>query len=209
LKFLFEFKLQLGFSPLAQSSPPGWLNPTSSGLGRSNRPSLAPLFHPSLPQVALANPNSRRRRPAFLPASGELCHRHLGQTLRLSVLYPLLQLDSSAASSQRRSVAGSRLGSAGSGCLRAQCLPSPLLVLVVRHRGGRGACACRWKHPRSGAPGAAAVKTSPGSPWPAAQALPCHAVQACAWASGECVPFLLFLSPLFSGHGYWPNGHNQ
>jgi hypothetical protein len=69
LKFLFEFKLQLGFSPLAQSSPPGWLNPTGSGLGRSNRPSPAPLSHPSLPRVALANPNRRRHRPTFLPAS--------------------------------------------------------------------------------------------------------------------------------------------
>jgi hypothetical protein len=141
LKFLFEFKLQLGFSPLTQSSPPGWLNPTGSGLGRSNQPSPAPLSHPSLPRVALANPNRHR-----------------------NILYPLLQLDSSAASSPRRSVAGSRLGSAGSGRLQAQCLTGPLLVLAVQHRGGRGVCARRWKHPRSGAPGAAAVKTSPGSP---------------------------------------------
>jgi hypothetical protein len=39
------------------------------------------------------------------------------------------------------------------------------------------------------------VKTSPGSPWPATRALPRHAVQACAWASGECVASS---SPTFS-----------
>jgi hypothetical protein len=31
--------------------------------------------------------------------------------------------------------------------------------------------------PRCGAPGACLVKTSPGSLWLAAQALPCHAIQ--------------------------------
>jgi hypothetical protein len=114
--------LQLGFSPLAQSSPPGWLTPTGSGLGRSNWPSPTPLSHPSLPRDALANPNHRFHRPTFLPASGELRHHHLGQMLCPSVLYPFLQLDSSDASSSRRSVAGSCSGSTGSDRLRARCL---------------------------------------------------------------------------------------
>jgi hypothetical protein len=38
----------VGLGPLAQLSPPGWLSKTGSGLGRSNRPSQAPLPHPSL-----------------------------------------------------------------------------------------------------------------------------------------------------------------
>jgi hypothetical protein len=45
--------------------------------------------------------------------------------------------------------------------------------------------------PRCGAPGACLVKTSPGSLWLAAQALPCHAIQTSTWAIGE---YLLLLS---------------
>jgi hypothetical protein len=76
----------------------------------------------------------------FLPASGELHHRHLGQTLRLSVLYPLLQMDSTGASSPRRSVAGFPSGSADSGRLRARCLAefSPGTCYAIL--GGRGVC---------------------------------------------------------------------
>jgi hypothetical protein len=74
------------------------------------------------------------------------------------------------------------------------------VVMVCVHAGGSTEC---------GAPGGATVKSSLGSLWPAAWALPRHAVQICAWANGERVPIFLFSSPLFSGHGYWPSGHDQ
>jgi hypothetical protein len=79
-------------------------------------------------------------------------------------------------------------------------------------------CAClRWSRcvciadgsAECGAPGGATVKTSPGSPWPAARALPRHAIQACAWASGELAAILLFPSSLFYNYGYWPSGHDS
>jgi hypothetical protein len=47
--------------------------------------------------------------------------------------------------------------------------------------------------------GGAVVKSSPGSLWPAARALPRHAVQTYAWAYGERVLLLLPLSSLL-----WP-----
>jgi hypothetical protein len=47
-------------------------------------------------------------------------------------------------------------------------------------------CARRWKRQGAVLP-VCLVKTSPGSPWLATRALPRHAIQACAWASGECV----------------------
>jgi hypothetical protein len=48
--------------------------------------------------------------------------------------------------------------------------------------------------PRCGAPDACLVKTSPGSLWLAAQALPCHAIQTSTWAIGEHL--LLLSNPL-------------
>jgi hypothetical protein len=42
------------------------------------------------------------------------------------------------------------------------------------------------------------VKTTPGSLWLAAQALPCHATQTSTWAIGE---FLLLISILY--FSYW------
>jgi hypothetical protein len=51
------------------------------------------------------------------------------------------------------------------------------------------------------------VKTSPGSLWLAAQALPCHAIQMSTWAMVSVISsFLLFF---FSGHGLWPSGQDQ
>jgi hypothetical protein len=79
-------------------------------------------------------------------------------------------------------------------------------MLAVRLLGGRGLCACRWKRRDVVLP-VCLVKTSLGSPWPAARALPRHAVQACAWASGECGSPPLPL-PSLSGLCYWPSGHD-
>jgi hypothetical protein len=131
---------------------PAGSNPTGQDLGRSNRPRPASNSHLSL-SSSYANPSRRRCRPAFLPASGDLRHRHLGQTLRLSVLYPLLQLDLMGASSPRRSVAGFPTVSANFGCLRLDASPSPLLVLDVRPL-VVVMCVCTpVEAPRCGAPG--------------------------------------------------------
>jgi hypothetical protein len=56
--------------------------------------------------------------------------------------------------------------------------------------------------PRCGVPGACLVKTSPGSLWLAAQALPCHAIQTSTWVIGEHLlllsnPLLLSLATVF------------
>jgi hypothetical protein len=82
-------------------------------------------------------------------------------------------------------------------------------VPVVLLRGGHGVCVHAGGSAEFGAPGGAVVKTPLGSLWPAAWALPRHAVQTCAWAYGERVLLLLYPSPLFSGHGLWPSGHDQ
>jgi hypothetical protein len=88
-------------------------------------------------------------------AFGDLHRCHLGQNGRPTILFLLHQVDSEINASPMRSLAGSRSGSAGSYCLRAQCLAgfSP------------GACCAspRWswcvctlvEAPRCGAPGGA------------------------------------------------------
>jgi hypothetical protein len=55
-------------------------------------------------------------------------------------------------------------------------------------------CTRRWKRRGAMLP-VCSVKTTPGSLWLAARALPRHAIQAWAWASGECVASS---SPTFS-----------
>jgi hypothetical protein len=67
----------------------------------------------------------------------------------------------------------------------------------------------RWKHPQSGAPGAATpppVKTFLGRAWSAVRALPRHAGQVCTWASGKCgsspLPLSSLLRPLILA--IWP-----
>jgi hypothetical protein len=62
---------------------------------------------------------------------------------------------------------------------------------VCVHAGGSTEC---------GAPGGVVVKTPSGSLWPAARALPRHAVQTSAWAYGERVLLLLSSPAMVSGH---------
>jgi hypothetical protein len=93
-------------------------------------------------------------------------------------------MDSLAASSPRRSEARSR-----SGCHRAQHLADHCQTPAVLLRGGHGVCVHARGSAECGAPGGAVVKTPSGSLWPAARALPRHAVQTSAWAYGECDPF--------------------
>jgi hypothetical protein len=56
----------MGFSPLAQSSPPGWLTPTGSGLGRSNRPTPAPSLSPLSSPRCSGEPQSPPPSPGVL-----------------------------------------------------------------------------------------------------------------------------------------------
>jgi hypothetical protein len=65
-------------------------------------------------------------------------------------------------------------------------------------------CARRW----CGVPSGAVVKTTSGSLWPAAWALPCHDVQTSTRALVSVSSFSLPLS-FFSGHGLWPSGQDQ
>jgi hypothetical protein len=51
------------------------------------------------------------------------------------------------------------------------------------------------------------VKTSPGSLWLAAQALPCHAIQMTTWAMVSVISSSLLF--FFSGHDLWPSGQDQ
>jgi hypothetical protein len=133
----------------------------------------------------------------------------LGHTMRPSALFLIHQVDLELLASPMRSGVDLCSGShrflspssslpAGSPlCASYACLWWSRCVCIT---GGSTEC---------GAPGGAVVKTPSGSLWPAVRALPRHAVQTCAWAYGELVLFLLYPSPLFSGHGLWPFGHNQ
>jgi hypothetical protein len=60
-------------------------------------------------------------------------------------------------------------------------LAEPPLVLVMREYSSVEASWC-------GAPGACSVKSSSGSLWLAAQALPCHAIQTSTWATVSVIP---------------------
>jgi hypothetical protein len=88
--------------------------------------------------------------------------------------------------------------------LRLDASPSPLLVpaerpLVVVKRVCMPVMQCSW---------CAVVKTTLGSLWPAAQALPCHVVQTSTWAMVSVSPSSLLFS-FFFGHGLWPTGQGQ
>jgi hypothetical protein len=105
----------MGFIPLIQPSPPGWLTLTGSGLGRSNRPNPfcpahSSLFHSS---SLSGEPKSPCRRPAIPATSGALRCRHLGPNACLCVLFLPHQTDLEDSTSPRRSRAGSRSGFAG------------------------------------------------------------------------------------------------
>jgi hypothetical protein len=160
-------------------------NPTGQDLGRSNRP--RPALSPHLsPSSSPANPSRRRRRPTIPASSGGFCRRCLGQNGHLYALYHLLQLDSAVASFPTRSwwFPDRVLPALSPPISMPRRVLSSVLdgvsVVVVT------LVQCRWQRRGALLP-VCSVKTSPGSPWLAARALPRHAIQACAWASGECV----------------------
>jgi hypothetical protein len=63
----------MGFSPLIQPSPPGWLTLTGSGLGQSNRPSPFCPAHSSL-SLSLSLELSLRRAQIASPSPGDSGH---------------------------------------------------------------------------------------------------------------------------------------
>jgi hypothetical protein len=168
---------QMGFGPFEPTSPPGSVKPDRLGSGSVNRPSPTPSLTPSPPRAHWLTLNRRRHRPANPAISGGLRRRCLGQIHRPSSLYHLLQLESARASPPRRSrVVSPRFPplSVASDLVPRRALSSmlavPPLVLVM----------CEYppvEAPWCGAPGVCSVKSSSGSLWPAAQALPCHVIQ--------------------------------
>jgi hypothetical protein len=172
LKFEFWFE-QMGFGPLGPTSPPGSVEPDQLGSGSVNRSSPAPSLSLSLPRELWQTLNHLRRRPTNPANSGGLRRRCLGQNRRPNSLYHLFQLESTGASSPRRSVGGFPLVFAVAGHLRLDASPSPLLCLLCNPWWLWSVCVVAVLR-RSWC---AVVKTTLWSLWPAAQALPCHAVQ--------------------------------
>jgi hypothetical protein len=93
--------------PASPSGPPSLAKPTGSGLGRSNRPSPAPIAPLSLSRHPSGDLVRRRHRLATPAISGGHRRSHHGRNAPLSTLFLLHRTDSVAASSARRSVAGS------------------------------------------------------------------------------------------------------
>jgi hypothetical protein len=167
----------MGFVPFDSTGPPGSVKPDRLGSGSVNRPSPAPHSPPLLLELSGESLNRRRRRPANPAISSGLCRRCLGPNRRPSSLYLLLQLESAEASSPGRSgVVSPRFPPPliASDLVPRRAFSSvlavPPLVLVMREYSPMEAPWC-------GASGVCSVKSSLGSLWPAAQALPCHAVQ--------------------------------
>jgi hypothetical protein len=197
----------MGFSPLIQPSPPGWLTLTGSGLGRSNRPSPFCPAHSSLSRaLSPVSPNrltvARRFRPPLAPSAATT----LGQML------------ASASSSSPTKQIWKTLPLRGDPVLdlarvspafvafELDTSPDLLSVFAAWCLGG---WAAQVEVSPMGAPCAAMsppVKTSLGRAWSAAWALPCHVGQVCTWASGECgsspLPLPSLLSPLLLA--IWP-----
>jgi hypothetical protein len=171
------------------------VEPDRLGSGSVNRPSPAPSHSLSLPRELWRTLNRRRRRPTIPANSGGLRRRRLGQNRRPNSLYHLLQLESTGASFPRRSVGGFLSVSAIAGRLRLDAAPSPLLVLAVRPLALVMREYTPVEAPWCGSPGVCSVKSSLGSLWPAAQALPCHAVQTSTWAMVSVTSPPLYSSP--------------
>jgi hypothetical protein len=99
--------------PIWPAGPTGLLaqpaHPAQVWVGPPTQPS--PYTLSSLSSVDPSGDLDRRRRRLAIPASsGDLHRRHLGRYTRLCALFYLHQIVSPAASSPRRSVAGSRSG---------------------------------------------------------------------------------------------------
>jgi hypothetical protein len=178
----------MGLGPFDPTGPPGSVKLDRLGSGSVNRPSSAPYSLPAPPRALWRNLDRRRHRPVPPAISGGLRHRCLGQNGRLNSLYQLFQLESMRASSLGRSGwfpprYSLPPNTSDKVPLRAFSseLAEPPLVLVMREYSPVEAPWC-------GAPGACSVKSSSGSLWLAAQALPCHAIQTSTWAMVSVIP---------------------
>jgi hypothetical protein len=188
MKTAFKFEIwnliwQLGFGSFDPTGPPGSVKPDRLRSGSVNRPSPAPSLTLS-PLRALWRTLSHRRHRLANPAiSGGLRHQCLGQNRRPSPLYHLLQLESAETSPPGRSgVVSPRYPPmlVASDLLPCRAFSSVLVVpppVLVMHE--YSPVEVLW----CGAPGGCSVKSSSGSLWPAAQALPCHAIQTSTWAT--------------------------
>jgi hypothetical protein len=212
LKFVFDSNIQMGLGPLAQPSPPGWLTLTGSGMGRSNWPSphcSLSLSSPLSPELLSGeNPN----RPAVAwwsrPTPASSATATLGELLSFAPSSiptkwfrrpPPLRGDPWL-DPAREFASQTPLNSTPRRLLPGACGASPRWSWCV--------CARRWKR-RGAVLLVCLVKSSPSSLWPAARALPRHAVQTSAWAYGERILPPLYPSILFSGHGLWSSGRDQ
>jgi hypothetical protein len=135
-----------------------------------------------------ADPGHLRRLPPLTP----------GQTMRPTALFLLHQVDLETFTSPRDLGSISARVFVGSYRLRARhparSLPGACCACLWLSRGvciTGGSAEVWWSR-------CCTMKASPGSPWSAARALPRHAIQACAWASGEGHPLLLLPSTLTS-----------
>jgi hypothetical protein len=166
-----------GLWPIRPNQPtwPGWTRPARVWVGQLTQPSPLTLS-PLSSSCSLANPKSP-------PPSPDHSNHHrwpppptLGQNCRPNSLYHLLQLELMGASSPGRSWVGFPSVSTLTGRLRLDASPSPLLVLAVRPVALVMHACTPMEALWCGAPGVCSVKSSLGSLWPAAQALPCHVV---------------------------------
>jgi hypothetical protein len=172
----------MGLGPLAWPSPLSWgaTPPAKLWVGQTD-PDRPHFLSPLSPMSSPANPNRHRCPLPILAISSALRCRHLGQNSR-----PLSSSSSTKwirKSSPLRGDLESNFARVPSALIvsNLDASPNSFPVLVVLLRGGRGVCARQWK---------CRDAVLLGSPWSAARALPRHAVQARAWAFGECNPLL-------------------
>jgi hypothetical protein len=145
LKFEFEIYFeQNGLGPIGPAGLTGLVKPNRLGSRSVNRPSPAQPPHPlSHSSSSLATLDRRRRHLASPASPGGLCRRPLGRNTLLCALSQLHQLESSAASSPRRS--GWSFPSGSTASEHPCCSASPSWSLLSLLRCLFFVCAHRWK----------------------------------------------------------------
>jgi hypothetical protein len=133
------------------------LSRPGSGLGQSTDPAQPHLLT-SLSPVDPSGDLDRRRRLAIPTSSGGLRRRHLERNTRPCILFNLHQLVLTAASSPRRSVAGSHSGFCISVATELDTSPASPLTPAVLLRGDLSVCVHAGGSTECGAPGGAAVR---------------------------------------------------
>jgi hypothetical protein len=172
----------MGFGPFDPTGPPGSVKSDRLGSGSVNRPNPAPSFSLSPPRALWRTLSRRRHRPANPAISGGLRRRCLGQ-----VAAPAPSTTNSKWNRRKLPLRGDLgwflLGTRRRWSPLICYLAEPSLLLVVPPPVLVMREYSPVEAPWCGALGVRSVKSSPGSLWPAAQALPCHAVQTSTWAT--------------------------